>query len=78
MEMMIRELAFFAKYLVMRWKYRSRIWFRGVPAIYAFKGSQIQFNIAVGGKNQYLLTPAEQYDWSVATGNNRGEVWRVD
>ena len=49
MEMMIRELAFFAKYLVMKWKYRGRIWFRGVPAIYAFKDSEIVFNNANGG-----------------------------
>lgn len=44
MEMLIRELAFFAKYIVMRWKYRKQIWFRGIPAIYAFKDSSISFN----------------------------------
>ncbi len=42
--MLIRELAFFAKYIVMRWKYRKQIWFRGIPAIYAFKDSSISFN----------------------------------
>ena len=49
MEMLIRELAFFAKYIAMRWKYRDRIWFRGIPAIYAFKGSVIIFKNAAGG-----------------------------
>ena len=42
--MLIRELAFFAKYIIMRWKYRKQIWFRGIPAIYAFKDSSISFN----------------------------------
>ena len=49
MEMFIRDFAFFAKYIVMRWKYRKQIWFRGVPVIYAFKDSSIYFN-NVGGK----------------------------
>ena len=49
MEMMIREIAFFAKYIVMKWKFRRRIWFRGVPAIYAFKDSEIIFKNVVGG-----------------------------
>ena len=48
MEMLIRELAFFAKYLVMKWKYRGRIWFRGVPVIYAFKNSNILIKCEVG------------------------------
>ena len=48
--MLIRELAFFAKYIIMRWKYRKQIWFRGIPAIYAFKDSSISFNNDGGEK----------------------------
>lgn len=44
MEMLIRQFALFAKYLVLKWKYRGKIWFRGVPSIYSFKDSQIHFN----------------------------------
>lgn len=47
--MLIRELAFFLKYFVLKFKYRGKIWFRGVPAIYAFKDSQIIINCAGGG-----------------------------
>ena len=43
MGMIIRELALWAKYIVLKLKYRGRIWFRGVPAIYAFPGSKIEF-----------------------------------
>ena len=57
MEMMIRELAFFAKYLVMKWKYRKQIWFRGVPVVYAFPNSSICFNNEGGGKSTSFLTP---------------------
>lgn len=49
MEMIKRELAFFVKYLIMKWRYRGRIWFRGAPAIYAFPGSKILFNVSEGG-----------------------------
>lgn len=55
--MMIRELAFFAKYLVMKWKYRKQIWFRGVPVVYAFPNSSICFNNEGGGKSTSFLTP---------------------
>ena len=47
--MIIREFAFFIKYLYLKLKYRGRIWFRGVPAIYAFKGSKILINCRMGG-----------------------------
>lgn len=39
MGMIIRELAFFFLYFIMKWKYRGKIWFRDISAIYAFKGS---------------------------------------
>lgn len=56
MEMIIREMAFFAKYIVMRWKYSGRIWFRGVPAIYAFKDSEIVFKNANGGGKIHIFS----------------------
>lgn len=49
MEMIIRDVVFYVKYIFMRWKYRKRIWFRGVPVVYAFKDSSISFN-NVGGE----------------------------
>lgn len=42
--MLLRELALWVKYIILKWKYRGRIWFRGVPAIYAFPGSKIVIN----------------------------------
>lgn len=44
MEMFFRELALRLKYFVIKLNYRGRIWFRGVPAIYAFPNSKIVFN----------------------------------
>lgn len=49
MEMIIRDVVFYVKYIFMHWKYRKRIWFRGVPVVYAFKDSSISFN-NVGGE----------------------------
>lgn len=43
MEMFIRQIALYGKFLVLKWKYRGKIWFRGVPSIYSFKNSQILF-----------------------------------
>ena len=57
MEMLIREIAFFAKYIVMRWKYRKQIWFRGVPVIYAFRDSSISFNNVGGEKINIFSHP---------------------
>lgn len=57
MEMLIRDVAFFAKYLVMRWKYRKQIWFRGAPVIYAFKNSSISFNNVGGEKINIFSHP---------------------
>jgi acetyltransferase-like isoleucine patch superfamily enzyme len=57
MEMLIREIAFFVKYIVMRWKYRKQIWFRGAPVIYAFKDSSISFNNVGGEKINIFSHP---------------------
>lgn len=57
MEMFVRDIAFFAKYIVMRWKYRKQIWFRGVPVIYAFKDSSISFNNVGGEKINIFSHP---------------------
>lgn len=57
MEMLIRKMAFFAKYIVMRWRYRKQIWFRGVPIIYAFKDSSISFNNSGGEKINIFSHP---------------------
>lgn len=50
MDMIIRRLALFFNYCCLKWKYRKKIWFRGVPAIYAFPGSDIFFNTSEGGE----------------------------
>lgn len=43
MEMIIRALYLYINYIKYRLKYRGKIWFRGVPTIYAFKNSKINF-----------------------------------
>ena len=43
MLMMLRTLYLYLQYLKYRIKYRNNIWFRGFSAIYAYKGSKINF-----------------------------------
>ena len=55
--MFIREFGFLFKYLVLKWKYRGEIWFRGVPVIYAFQNSEIKLNVSKENKIHIFSHP---------------------
>lgn len=55
--MIIRSTLLFLRYILLRIKYRGRIWFRGAPAIYAFSGSEIVIKATKNNKVNIFSHP---------------------